>query len=247
MPGEAMRETASILPLSIERLRYEADGHCLLEDITLCLPRGGLSVILGPNGAGKTLLLRLCHGLLEPTAGRVNWSLEGGRRAGAKGHAMVFQKPVILRRSARANIEHALAAAGVPARVRQERAMAALRRFDLEALANRPARVLSGGEQQRLAIARAWALDAEVLFLDEPTSQLDPAATRAIEAMLHAMKDEGRTLVMTTHDMGQARRLASRVLFMAGARLIEDAPAERFFTQPETPQARRFLAGELVV
>ncbi len=242
----AMRDTTSILPLTVESLVFEIDGRRLIDGIDLHLERGATTVLLGPNGAGKSLLLRLCHGLLAPTAGRVRWALAEGRVAGVKRHAMVFQKPVMLRRSVFANLTHALAAAGLGYDARRARARTALERFRLADLADRPARVLSGGEQQRLAIARAWALDADVLFLDEPTSQLDPAATRAIEEMLRALKDEGRTLMMATHDLGQARRLADRVLFVHAGRIREDASAATFFTAPATGEARAFLAGDLL-
>ena len=241
-----LRDTASILPLVAEGLVFEADGRRLIDHVDLSLGRGATTVLLGPNGAGKSLLLRLCHGLLKPTAGRVVWALPEGRRAGVKGHAMVFQKPVMLRRSVFANLTHALAATGLGFTARRARAHAALDRFRLAALADRPARVLSGGEQQRLAIARAWALDVDVLFLDEPTSQLDPAATRAVEDMLLALKAEGRTLIMATHDLGQARRLADRVVFVHAGRIREDAAASAFFTAPATREAGAFLAGELL-
>lgn len=242
-----MRATPSILPLTVEGLVFEAGGRRLVDGVDLTLERGGLTVVLGPNGAGKSLLMRLCHGLVEPTAGTVRWATPGGRRGGAKAHAMVFQKPVMLRRSVFANLTHALAAAGLGFRARRLRAAEALERFRLSALADRPARVLSGGEQQRLAIARAWALDADVFFLDEPTSQLDPAATRAVEETISILVAEGRTLVMATHDLGQARRLADRILFVVGGRLVEDAPAARFFEAPGSAEARAFLAGDLVV
>ncbi|MBN8939570.1 MAG: ATP-binding cassette domain-containing protein [Rhizobiales bacterium] len=237
-----MRDTVSILPLTVEGLGFEAGGKPLVSDVGFVVARGGITVLLGPNGSGKSLTLRLCHGLLTPSAGRVAWAHAGG----AKRHAMVFQKPVMLRRSAEANIVHALAAGGVPRRSRQELARQAMERFGLAALASRPARLLSGGEQQRLAIARAWALKPELLFLDEPSSQLDPGATRQVEAMLETLAAEGVTLVMATHDLGQARRLADQVLFFHRGRLAEQGPAEAFFAAPATPEARAFLAGELL-
>ena len=159
---------------------------------------------------------------------------------------MVFQKPVMLRRSARANILHALAAIGMERTVRESRAEIALERFGMGAFAARPARLMSGGEQQRLAIARAWAMAPEVLFLDEPTSQLDPGATRQIEEMLATLKAEGVTLVMASHDMGQVRRLADRVLFLNRGRLIEDSPTRTFFDAPASGDARAFVSGDLV-
>ncbi|MHB2165775.1 ATP-binding cassette domain-containing protein [Alsobacter sp. R-9] len=240
-----MRDTPSILPLRVERLGYEAGGADLLTDVSFDIPAGGCTVVLGPNGAGKSLLLRLCHGLIAPSAGSASWAQPGGAIAGRRRHAMVFQRPVMLRRSARANILHALAAAGAGGD-RDRRADAALQRFGLEALADRPARLLSGGEQQRLAIARAWALSPEVIFLDEPTSALDPGATRQIEAMLQSLREEGVTLVMATHDLGQARRLADRVLMLHRGRLVEAGSATPFFAGPRADVARAFLAGDLI-
>ena len=238
--------TASILPLAVEALSFEAEHKRLLDSVNFVLPSGGLTAVIGPNGAGKSLLLRLCHGLLTPSAGSVRWAEEGGVSGGRKRHAMVFQRPVMLRRSARDNLLHALAAAGAPRAERGERADAALHRFGLAGIAGRGARLMSGGEQQRLAIARADALEPEVIFLDEPTSQLDPTAARQIEAMLVALQVSGKTLLMTTHDLAQARRLAARVLFIHKGRLIEDAPAAEFFAGPKTAEARAFLSGDLL-
>ncbi|PPD14858.1 MAG: ABC transporter ATP-binding protein [Methylobacterium sp.] len=236
-----MRDLASILPLRVENLAFEAEGKALLGPVSFKLPKGGITAIIGPNGAGKSLLLRLCHGLIAPASGRAEWATEGGLLAGRKGHAMVFQRPVMLRRSARANLQHAVSVAGAGRRVAE-----ALQRFGLEPLAERPARLLSGGEQQRLALARAWLLAPEVLFLDEPSSQLDPGATRQIEAILLGLASEGVTLLMTTHDLGQARRLARRVLFLHRGQLVEDAEAHAFFAAPRTEEARAFVAGDLL-
>lgn len=241
-----MRDTASILPLTVSGLAFEAGSRRLVDGIGFALARGGITVLIGPNGSGKSLTLRLCHGLLMPTVGTVSWAADQGAIAGVKRHAMVFQKPVMLRRSARGNILHALSAYGLSRAERTARCTEALERFGLADLAERPARLMSGGEQQRLAIARAWALSPQVLFLDEPTSQLDPGATRQIEEMLAALRGEGMTLVMATHDMGQARRLADRVLFLHRGRLVEDAAAKTFFAGPVSPEARAFIAGDLV-
>lgn len=230
---------ASILPLRAEGLALIRDGQRLIDTVSFTLPQGGITTIIGPNGAGKSLTLRLCHGLIAPDEGMVTWTRDARLQ-----HAMVFQQPVMLRRSVRANIAHALHAVTHPAV--KSRTDEALARFHLTPLAERPARLLSGGEKQKLAIARAWATEPEVLFLDEPTSQLDPAATREIEALIRTLSLEGLTLVMTTHDLGQARRLADRILFFNRGRLVEDADAASFFEQPETPQARAFIAGELL-
>jgi len=236
---------APILPLILTGVTYQAGGQALIDAISADLEAGQRSVVLGPNGAGKSLLLRLCHGLLQPTAGRVDWAVENGERA-RRQQAMVFQDPVLLRRSAAGNIRYPLRLRGVPTRERQARVDEALARAGLTAMAGRPARVLSGGEQQRLAIARAWVTRPEVLFLDEPTSSLDPAATRAVEAMILAVDLTGAKIVMTTHDLGQARRLADEILFLHHGRLLERTPAAEFFASPRTAEAAAFLRGELL-
>jgi tungstate transport system ATP-binding protein len=233
-----------ILPLRVEQLTLRV-GHGLyaIRDVSFDIRAGSCNVILGANGAGKSVLLRLMHGLLKPTSGQVAWSHDD---PGAQ--AMVFQRPVMLRRSVRENIEFALHAGARKQVVGSVRAVAesALARAGLTHLAERPARLCSVGEQQRIALARAWALAPQVLFLDEPTASLDPAATKAVETIVQAMYEAGTTIVMTTHDMGQAKRLANRVLFLHGGRLIEDAPAVSFFGEPATAEARAFIRGELV-
>ncbi|MGL5361702.1 MAG: ATP-binding cassette domain-containing protein [Bosea sp. (in: a-proteobacteria)] len=238
-----MDDSTSILPLSVDGLTFEADGKRLLDGVSFTLPKGGVTAIIGPNGAGKSLTLRLCHGLLAATGGSVRWA-SAGPDLRAKRHAMVFQKPVMLRRSVRANIAHTLAAVGAADAL--AKVEAALARFGLTALAERPARLLSGGEQQRLALARAWALAPEVMLLDEPSSQLDPGATRQIEQLIAGLADEGMTILMSTHDLGQARRLSQRILFLHQGRLVEDRPTDAFFAASASQEARSFIAGDLL-
>lgn len=238
-----MRAASSILPLALEGVSFVAGGRAIVEAISCEIGIGARSVIVGPNGAGKSVLMRLCHGLLVPTSGRVVWrGADGDVR---RRQAMVFQRPVMLRRSALANVEYALARHEVPRGERTRLAREAIDRVGLGHLADRPARVLSGGEQQRLALARAWALRPEVLFLDEPTASLDPTATREIESAIDAIHATGTKIVMTTHNLGQARRLADEVLFLHQGRLAERAPVERFFTSPATAEAAAFIKGEL--
>ncbi|MEX1082530.1 MAG: ATP-binding cassette domain-containing protein, partial [Halofilum sp. (in: g-proteobacteria)] len=176
----------------------------------------------------------------------VRWSSGASAEAIRQRQAMVFQRPVMLRRSATANVRYALAVQGVPHAERPKRADEAIERFGLARIAHRPARVLSGGEQQRLALARAWALRPEVLFMDEPTSALDPAAIKAVEEAVEAFHAAGTRIVMSTHDIGQARRLADEVVFLVNGRLIEHAPAEIFFEHPASREATAFIQGELV-
>lgn len=215
----------------------------VLAGIDLDLPLGGRTVVVGPNGAGKSTLLQVLHGLVSPDTG----SVTGVDAAGRSRHprlALVFQRPVMLRRSVQANVEHALQVAGVPLAQRSARAVAALADVGLAHLAERAARRLSGGEQQRLAIARAQALEPQCLLLDEPTSSLDPAAGAAIERHLLALSRRGCGLVMSTHDLAQARRIAERIVLMHRGRVIEAGEAGAFFRAPTTETGRRFLAGD---
>lgn len=235
---------SSLLPLKLRDVTFAAGGRTILDRVSAQIDGGARTVILGANGAGKSVLMRICHGLLQPTAGTVQW-----REAEAPGRprrqAMVFQRPVMLRRSALANVEYALNAAGIARAERRARALQALEQVGLVPLAERPARVLSGGEQQRLALARAWALRPEVLFLDEPTANLDPSATREVEAIIGAIHRAGAKIIMTTHNLGQAKRLGDEVLFLHQGRLAERSPVERFFSQPASAEAEAFIKGEL--
>ena len=233
-----------ILPLALEGVSFDAGGRTVIEPLTLEIEAGPSTIILGANGAGKSVLMRLMHGLLSPTAGGLAWR---GRDAARARHmqAMVFQRPVMLRRSALANVQYALKAAGVREPERTPAALVALEEVGLRHLADQPARALSGGEQQRLALARAWALHPEVLFLDEPTASLDPTATREIESVIRAFDAAGTKIVMATHNLGQARRLGDEVVFLHQGRLVERAPVDRFFTRPESPEAAAFIKGEL--
>lgn len=236
-----------MLPLVLENMGFAVAGHEIIRAVSCEITAGTRTVILGPNGAGKSVLMRLCHGLLKPTAGRVTWQnnplRDTARRT--RGQAMVFQRPVLLRRSALANVMYALKLAGRPPADCRARAQQVLAAVGMAHLAKHPARVLSGGEQQRLALARAWALEPEVLFLDEPTSNLDPNATRLIEGIIDAIHATGTKIIMTTHDLGQARRLSDEILFLSDGRLVERASTDQFFSRPQSPDAIAFLRGEL--
>jgi tungstate transport system ATP-binding protein len=224
-----------ILPLKLEAVSFRG----IIPPLSLGIEAGPSTIILGANGAGKSVLMRLMHGLLQPSSGTVQWH----GAAPSRHQAMVFQRPVMLRRSALANVVYALEVAGV--RDPERLAADALREVGLWHLAQRPARVLSGGEQQRLALARAWALHPEVLFLDEPTASLDPSATREIEAVIRAFDASGTKIVMATHNLGQARRLGDEVLFLHQGRLVERAPVDQFFLKPASVEAAAFIRGEL--
>jgi tungstate transport system ATP-binding protein len=236
-----MRAPATSLPLAVERVAFSAGGVEILRDISLTLNPGRPTIVIGPNGAGKSVLLRLCHRLLTPTAGQIH---AGNVAALTERTALVFQRPVMLRRTALANVAYALK--GLSPGERRARATALLDRVGLAHLADRPARKLSGGEQQRVALARAWGRDPEILFLDEPTASLDPAATRAVEDIVQEVAAGGVKIVMATHDLGQARRLAGDIVFLHKGRIVEHAPATEFFTAPKSPLVAAFLRGDLL-
>ena len=243
--GDAATASAgSLLPLETRNLTLEVGGRRLVDAIDLTLASNGFTAVMGPTGAGKSLLVRLLHGLLEPTAGEVRW---GGAPMGTAlrlRQAMVFQKPVLLRRSVAANVDFVLRLKGTATRERRD---AILAEVGLLERARQPARLLSGGEQQRLALARALAVDPEVLFLDEPTASLDPASVLKIEEIVSRAQARGAKIIFITHDIGQAKRLAGEVVFVNHGRLLEHTPADRFFTDPSSEAAKAYLEGRIVL
>lgn len=234
------------LPLAARGIVIEVDGQRLLDGVSLELRAGPRSVIIGPNGAGKSLLLRVFHGLAQPTEGEVH---SGGRRlepSSLRKQGMVFQHPVLLRRTVAANLRFALHARGSRGKELRRRCDRWLEEAGLEHLATRPARVLSGGERQRLAIARTLSLEPEILLLDEPTASLDPASIPAIERMIDEAHAAGTKIVLVTQDLGQARRLADEVIFLHRGRIEARGPAPGFFSRPGCARAETFLAGDVV-
>jgi len=212
-----------------------------LRDVNLVLHRGDRLMLVGANGSGKTTLLRLLHGLV-PFVGRRELSAAQGA---APVVAMLFQRPFLLSLSVRFNVLLALWLHGVPRAQRGERCARALQRVGLDGVARRPARDLSGGQQQRLALARAWALQPDVLLLDEPTASLDPGAKREVERLIDDLAADGVTVVMSTHNLGQAKRLATRVAYLEAGRLVVELPVDRFFNDALPAEAALFLKGEL--
>jgi tungstate transport system ATP-binding protein len=235
----------SDLPIEFSKVNIDAGGLAILRQISLVMEAGAPTVLIGPNGSGKTTFLRVAMGLVAPSSGQVTWG--GLARSPPLRRAIVFQRPVMLRRSALGNLCYALESAEVPRSERRRRANELLALVDLEGLADRPARRLSGGEQQRLAIARALARKPRVLFLDEPTASLDPAATKAIEELIRSVSMSGIKVVMATHDLGEARRLAGDIVLLNRGTVVEAAPARPFFKSPATTAAQAFLAGELLL
>lgn len=233
--------------IEVTDLRIGRNGFALLDVPTLSLGAPGPTVVLGPNGAGKSLLLRCLHGLISPDQGQVLQDGQPMDRHLRSRQAMVFQKPVLLRRSVAANLDYVLKRQGLERKVRMARIADLLSEGGLDGKARQWARSLSGGEAQRLAILRALARTPDILFLDEPTSALDPSATQEIEAMILRAARRGTRIVMVTHDVGQARRLGHDIVLMQAGQVAEHNLARDFFDGPESQAGRRFLAGALVL
>ena len=234
--------TATLLPLQTTALSLEYNGVRYVDAIDLTLQPDKLTVVMGPNGAGKSLLLRLLHGLIPPTAGQVKWNGLLMDDASRKRQAMVFQRPILLRRSVAANIDFVLKLNG-----NRDRRDEVLNNVGLLDFARQPARSLSVGEQQRLALARALATEPEALFLDEPTASLDPASVLAIEQIVMRAHQNGTRIIFVTHDIGQAKRLADEVVFLHRGQLAEHTPAEHFFSAPTSPAAEAYLDGRILL
>ena len=238
-------DSTSVALLRARGLCFDAGGKRLIDQVDAEIQSQRRTVVMGANGAGKSLLLRLLHGLITPSAGEVRWRGRPLDQEGRHAQAMVFQRPVMLRRSVLANLRFALAVRGVSGRERAAREVEALERARLHDMAHRPARVLSSGEQQRLAVVRALACAPRLLLLDEPTASLDPASTHAIEELILEAHESGVAVVLVTHDLGQARRLADDVIFLHAGRVVETGEAAEVFDAPCSAAARAWLEGRL--
>ncbi|MCB1510767.1 MAG: ATP-binding cassette domain-containing protein [Hyphomicrobiaceae bacterium] len=238
------KATSSMLPLVTSGLTLTIDNNTLIDRVDLTIDEPGITIIMGANGAGKSLLLRMLHGLVAPTAGAIHWNGQPIGDAARKRQAMVFQRPVLLRRSVAANVDFALALSGPSDATRRDELLALVGLLDRS---RQPARLLSGGEQQRLALARALATSPEVLFLDEPTASLDPASVLMIEEIVTKARASGIKIIFVTHDIGQARRLADEVVFLHRGRRVEQCNAASFFDSPTSEAARAYLEGRIIL
>ncbi|KQI69804.1 sulfate ABC transporter ATP-binding protein [Loktanella sp. 3ANDIMAR09] len=233
-----------LLPLHLSGATVRRRGKRLLGPVDLKLDAGRLTVLLGPNGSGKTTLLRVMHGVERLSEGRISWA--GPDDIVERDQAFVFQTPIMLRRSVLANLAYPLKLAGVGRASRNEQARDWAQRIGLGCALDTPAPRLSGGERQKLALARALIRKPQVLFLDEPCASLDGAATRDIEDLLRQARSDGITILMATHDMGQARRLADDVIFMVSGAVHERGDAQTTLSSPETTALRAFLNGDIL-
>ncbi len=234
----------NLLPLTATGLTVQRRGKTLLGPIDLRLERTGLTVVLGPNGAGKTTFLKALHGIERLNAGTLTWNLTDAEAR--QQQAFVFQSPILLRRSVAANLAYPLSLARHPKALITKQVAQWAHRIGLGDALSRPAHRLSGGEKQKLALARALISDPKLLFLDEPCTNLDGRSTKEIEAVLQEAQQAGTRIILATHDLGQARRLATEVLFLKSGRIHESGPAASCLTTPQTPELRAFLNGDIV-
>lgn len=233
--------------LSGQNLRVEVAGKQLLDVDEVSISGQGITLICGPNGAGKSLFVRVLQGLFNPTQGQVRVQGQQIDRKIRRLMAMVFQKPVLLRRSVAANLRYAMRARGIPKAEREARLPFLLDLAGLTGKEKQPARSLSGGEEQCLALAAALASRPKLLFLDEPTSSLDPGATYRIETILRFAATCGTRIVMVTHDMAQAARLGDDILFLSKGRIVERQKVSQFFEQPRSAEGQSYLRGQLIL
>ena len=230
------------LPIVLENVGLNLGGRWVLDDLSARITTRGITALIGPNGAGKSVTLRLVDGLLTPDRGTIRF---GDRTPASVRRAFVFQRPALVRASVAANVALGLASARAPSSVVREKVGAALERVGLGHRAGDPARKLSGGEQQRLALARAWVSEPELLFLDEPTASLDPGATEAIEELIADIARAGTKVIFVSHNLGQVARLAEDVLMLDRGRLVEHGPPSQVLQSPRSPEARSYIRGEL--
>jgi tungstate transport system ATP-binding protein len=232
------------LSVNLSGVQVKRRGKTILGPIDLDLETAGFTIVLGPNGAGKTTLLKVLHGVERISKGTVTWSVpdEQARQA----QAYVFQHPIMLRRSVRQNLAYPLQLLGVPKPDIAQKVAEWADRIGLHDVLDRAAPRLSGGEKQKLALGRALIRNPKVLFLDEPCANLDGRSTREIETLLLQSQREGTRIIMTTHDLGQARRLATDVLFLLSGKLHEQGPAASVFASPKQPETNAFFNGDIV-
>ncbi len=234
----------SLFPLKVRGALTARRGKTLVGPVDLDLLGAGMTVVMGPNGSGKTTFLRLLHGAARLTKGQIEWACD--KDQARRDQAFVFQRPVMLRRTVLENLIYPLRMRGVSRALAITQAEEWASRVGLSEMLSRNATNLSGGEQQKLALARAMITKPKLLFLDEPTASLDGRATREVEAVMRSAREQGTQLILSTHDLGQARRLADEVLFMLHGRVHEHAAAQMFFDTPKSSQVGAFLRGDIV-
>ena len=224
------------IALQLEKISFNHEKGVALQETSIDFYKGENTVILGPNGAGKSILLKLCHGLLKPATGQLNYENI------SQNTSMVFPKPIFLKRTVLENLEYVLEIKGINKALQKEASVNALKQFSMSDFAHTPAHSLSSGEKQRLSVIRALLIEPDILFLDEPTANLDPNYTATLENMI---KDTKITIIMATHDIMQAKRIAENIIFIEKGKIIESSKASIFFDGSSTPAVQKFIQGKI--
>ena len=227
--------------IEVTNLCLRLNNTDLLNSISVSSKTRGVTMVMGPNGAGKSLFLKCLHGLIQPTFGLIKVCGEHVQGP-SNDQAMVFQKPVLLRRSVLENLAFAAPQGADLGAINNALATAHLGdKRDL------PARLLSGGEQQRLAVVRALLRNPKLLVLDEPTASLDPASVQIIEGLIRDFTELGGKTSFISHNLGQAKRLGSEIIFLHKGRVVEHSNADLFFRNPTSKEAKAYLNGQLII
>ncbi|HKH54762.1 MAG TPA: phosphate ABC transporter ATP-binding protein [Propionibacteriaceae bacterium] len=232
----------AVLPITVRDLSFRPGGRIVLDRLDATITSAGITALIGPNGAGKSVTLRIIDGLLQPDDGTIRF---GNRLPQDVRRALVFQRPGLLRASIARNVALALVPWKLSRQAIAERVDQALVAVGLAHRADEAARRLSGGEQQRLALARAWVTEPELLLLDEPTASLDPGATEEIERLIVRMARNGTKVVLVSHNLGQVARLAEDIIVISRGQAVEHGPARRILSAPRSAEAQAYIKGEL--
>ena len=240
-----MQSNHKFLPLIAENISYEVKNKKLIRDVNLEINSTGSTIILGHNGSGKSLLLKLLHGVITPNSGKVTWN-NNTPSTQQYWRTYLLQTPTFFKQTVQYNIEFVLRIAGIPANEHESRCQQALNICGLANMNQRNTHSLSGGELQKLSLARAWVLEPNVVLLDEPTVALDPPSVIGFEKIIHQFKQSNTKVIMTTHDLAQAKRLADEIVFIDAGKVIEQSPAKKFFLGPQSIQAQNFISGNLI-
>ena len=235
----------SILPLKLKQINYTLNNNLILNNLSLEIKKGKPKIILGSNGAGKTTLMRMCHGLIKPDSGQVQWQGNINQNK-LRSQSMVFQRPIMLKRSVKKNLEYVLKIHNTPKNKILFLIDEILELVNLKNQLNFPAYSLSSGEQQKLAIARAWLLKPEVFFLDEPTASLDPNSTQSIEKIIKSIENSGSQIIMSTHNLAQAKRIDGEIIFLSKGKIIKQSSNEMFFKENKNVEIMSFLNNERI-
>ena len=233
-----------LLPIKMEKLNYNSSNNQIITNVNITIQSKGITVIMGPNGSGKSVLIRLLQGLLTPTTGYISYNNNPLDKSIRRRQAMVFQTPTLLRRTVLSNITFANS---INEKIDLAHCKSLLNLLGLRAFQSYPAQLLSAGEKQRLALARALVLKPYILFLDEPTANLDPASIQLIEEIVQNANKSGVKIIFITHDIGQAKRIADDIIFLNKGEILEYTETNLFFQTPQTKETAAYLDGNIIL